>query len=331
MLEKTADHWGEMYFSQSFNRQEWQAHPLTLQRQFELQGSKMREAWFSDKYLRSRPARRAASFGAGRAETEIELLKLGSVEHFDLYDVSPVGINYAKGRAEELGFGHKVTCHVGPISEADIPANTYDLVTFVASLHHMEPLDATLKKANRALADGGMIWCANEYIGPDRFGYPAEHVKIAEAFFMQIPAHLRNPWHKRLILPTVEQVAGVDPTEAPCSSQIEPLMRRRFPHFELLPLYGAFAFVIFWGLNHDALYETGEGRELVRYILTVDKALTDSGVLPTYFAHIVVNKTTRSQERAIDIGINPTGRLYHAAHHIKSSLASALTPAHRRA
>ena len=43
MLEKTADHWGEMYFSQSFNRQEWQAHPLTLQRQFELQGSARRE------------------------------------------------------------------------------------------------------------------------------------------------------------------------------------------------------------------------------------------------------------------------------------------------
>ncbi|AFR20275.1 hypothetical protein BPC006_II2349 [Burkholderia pseudomallei BPC006] len=45
MLEQTAEHWGQSYFSETFNRREWQAHPLSIQRQYELQGNLMREEW----------------------------------------------------------------------------------------------------------------------------------------------------------------------------------------------------------------------------------------------------------------------------------------------
>lgn len=165
MLEQTAEHWGQSYFSETFNRREWQAHPLSIQRQYELQGNLMREEWLFSRYLNRKRVQRAASLGAGRAETEIALLELGAVEHFDLFDVSSVGIEYAKSIAEEKGFGHKVTCHVGPIGCAELNENTYDLITFVASLHHMEPLAETLERANRALTQRGIIWCANEYIG----------------------------------------------------------------------------------------------------------------------------------------------------------------------
>lgn len=229
-------------------------------------------------------------FWGGARGNGIALIELGAVEHFDLYDVSPVGIEYAKSVAVERGFGEKVTCHVGPIGKSRIEPGTYDLVTFVASLHHMTPLEDTLRFANQALKPEGLIWCANEYIGPDRFNYPAKHAELAREFFRHIPESLRNRWHSELSLPTPEEVAAVDPTEAPCSSTIEATMRRLFPKLEIMPLYGALAFVIFWGLNHDALYETKEGRELVQYILGMDKALTDSGLLPTYFAHIVARK-----------------------------------------
>ncbi|AIO69483.1 class I SAM-dependent methyltransferase [Burkholderia oklahomensis] len=318
MLEQTAEHWGQRYFSQTFNRREWQAHPLTIQRQYELQGNLMREEWFFSRYLDRKPIRRAASLGAGRAETEIALLELGAVEHFDLFDVSPVGIEYAKARAEEKGFGHKITCHVGPISRANLNENTYDLITFIASLHHMQPLSETLQHANRALTSRGIIWCANEYIGPDRFAYPATHAAIAKSFFLQIPPTLRNHWHQELQFPTPKQVAEADPTEAPCSSKIEPTMHRMFPTLDIMPLYGAFAFMVFWGLNHDALYETPEGTELTRFILGMDRALTDAGILPTYFAHIVARKNGDRQQRAFRPGIDPDSSLYNFARRAKS-------------
>ncbi|MDN7672627.1 class I SAM-dependent methyltransferase [Burkholderia oklahomensis] len=310
MLEQTAEHWGQSYFSQTFNRREWQAHPLTIQRQYELQGNLMREEWFFSRHLDRKPVRRAASLGAGRAETEIALLELGAVEHFDLFDVSPVGIEHAKARAEEKGLGHKISCHVGPISRADLNKDTYDLITFVASLHHMEPLAETLERANHALTSRGIIWCANEYIGPDRFNYPATHAAIAKSFFLQIPSNLRNQWHRELQFPTPKEVAEVDPTEAPCSSKIESTMRCMFPALEITPLYGAFAFMVFWGLNHDALYETPEGTELTRFILGMDKALTDAGILPTYFAHIVARKNVTWRQRASQLGIAPGSLFY---------------------
>ncbi len=84
MLEQTAEHWGQSYFSETFNRREWQAHPLSIQRQYELQGNLMREEWLFSRYLNRKRVQRAASLGAGRAETEIALLELGAVEHFDL-------------------------------------------------------------------------------------------------------------------------------------------------------------------------------------------------------------------------------------------------------
>lgn len=320
MLEQTAEHWGQSYFSETFNRREWQAHPLSIQRQYELQGNLMREEWFFSRYLNRKRVQRAASLGAGRAETEIALLELGAVEHFDLFDVSSVGIEYAKSIAEEKGFGHKVTCHVGPIGCAELNENTYDLITFVASLHHMEPLAETLERANRALTQHGIIWCANEYIGPDRFDYPVAHAAIAKSFFQQIPPGLRNHWHRELQFPTPQEVAEVDPTEAPCSSKIEPTMRDMFPALEIMPLYGAFAFMVFWGLNHDALYETPEGTELTRFILGMDKALTDAGILPTYFAHIIARKNNAPRQQIHRPGRHSSALLYRYAQRAASIL-----------
>jgi hypothetical protein len=70
-----------------------------------------------------------------------------------------------------------------------------------------------------------------------------------------------------------------------------------FSEVEITDLYGSFAFMLFWGLNHDALYETPEGAELVELILAMDQGLVECGTLPGYFAHLVARKTaaTRGQ------------------------------------
>ncbi|MCS6468319.1 hypothetical protein NX865_30775 [Burkholderia thailandensis] len=99
-------------------------------------------------------------------------------------------------------------------------------------------------------------------------------------------------------------------------------MHRMFPALEIMPLYGAFAFMVFWGLNHDALYETPEGTELTRFILGMDRALTDAGILPTYFAHIVAQKNSDWPQRASRLGIDPDGPLYNCARRAKSFFRS---------
>lgn len=248
---------------------------------------KVREQWFADTYLEGRIVKRALGIGVGRAETELGLLATGMVEHYDLWDISPVGLDHAKAVATAKGWGDRVTCHHGDFSSFDLTPDTYGLVTFVASLHHFADLRGVLSKVRQGLVPGGLLWAANEYIGPDRFDYPPEHRRIAELFHAQLPETLRKHRLPHIVFPKPAEVEAADPSESPASSQIVGAMREVFANSEVVSLYGCLPFVIFWGLDHDALYDTVEGRELVRFIMAMDVALTDAGVLPVYFANLI--------------------------------------------
>lgn len=170
-----------------------------------------------------------------------------------------------------------------------LPNETYDLVTFFASLHHMVRLEETLRAAYRALKSGG-IFFASEYVGPDRFDYPEEHALIARRLYDVIDPALKHPAEPKLRWPSPAEVIANDPTEAVHSSEILESVRRVFPRVEIKPNYGTLPFILFWCLNADALYETEQGLELVQLILDLDVALVDSGRLPSYFVYIVAFK-----------------------------------------
>lgn len=288
----SATFWSAAYFDTNAIRSEWQSHPMSLERLHRLQGGDFREDWFFKRYLNSAPIERAASVGAGRAETEVQMILKGHVRHFDLYDISPDGINSAKATLDQHGFADRVTCHVVQPGVPVLPRSQYDLIMFVASLHHMPELPKTLIEAVDGLRENGYLWCVNEYVGPDRFNYPVHHVDVAARVHSRLPAEFRKHQLDFIELPTPEEVAAADPSEAPTSSKILPTMQAVFPKMEVKELYGAFAFIIFWGLQHDALYETEDGRELVRHLLEIDEVLGESKLMPSYFAHMVVKRPT---------------------------------------
>lgn len=290
MSDTTAkDYWSKHYFDEDYHRREWQAHPCAIERLWALQGGVARDDWFFRNHMNSTPVERAVSIGAGSAETEVEMLSKGYVGHFDLYDISPTGIEHAKQVATDRGFGDRITCHVVEPGVPQLLEQTYDLVMFVASLHHMPELDRTIQNVLRSMNDGAKFWAANEYIGPDRFAYPKEHRDIAVSFHAQLPLHLKLYGIESLedCLPSAEDVAKADPSESPTSSMIVSTMKKYFPSLEVTPLYGSFAFVLFWGLEYDRLYDSDEGIRLVENVMRIDKAVVDSGMLPTYFAHLV--------------------------------------------
>lgn len=305
-----SSYWEKAYFDKNFNRSEWQAHPLSLQRLSAIQGGQPREDWFFYKYLKSQAIDKAVSIGAGRAETEIEMLRKGYVKHFVLMDISAAGINYAKERAIELGIGDRLTCIVVEPGTPLLEADQYDLVMFVASLHHMDDIRGSIKAALRGLNKDGFLWCANEYVGPNRFNYPKAHVDIVEAYYALLPLELCKHKVRELVLPTPEEVAAADPSEAPHSDEIIKAFQSITPNVDFISLYGSFAFIVFWGLNHDALYDHPDGRALVGEILRIDQTLVEAKILPNYFAHIVVRNFTSRQLLASKIGIDYNSNLY---------------------
>jgi SAM-dependent methyltransferase len=310
-LQRTAEHWDRAHFSPEVQRAEWQNHPLARERMIRLLGGRIRERWFTENYLPASGVARGLGIGVGTAATEMEILRSGAVEHFDLWDVSSASLEAVRQHAAGFGAADRITTHLGDIQTADLGDNRYDVITFIASLHHIENLDGVLEQCHRALKPGGVLWAA-EYVGPDRFDFPAEHTALARDLFFGLDPDLRKSWEPVLRFPTRQEVIDVDPTESIHSADIPSAIQRHFDQVEETPTYGSFAFIMFWGLNHDAIYQRPEGESLVRAILAIDEALIDSGKLPHYFRHIVARKLISRE--ASPRRLNRKGMLYRVLH-----------------
>lgn len=270
------------------NRAEWLDHPLAKARLERLRGGRSFEDWLTDRYLRDMRVSRALSIGAGIAMNELELVRLGAVERFDLYDVSQVALNAAMERAHALGIADRIHIHREDINQVTLPPDTYDLVTFFSALHHMSDLEGILRQVNTTLTPQGLLF-ASEYVGPDRFAFPEQDATLAKQLYRVLDPALKAPWPE-LPQPDPRDVARADPTESIHSADIVAAIQRGFDQVEIIPLGHALTFILWWGLNHDALYETQRGLELVQVILDLDSALVNSGQLPSYFSYITARK-----------------------------------------
>ena len=289
-LKATAAYWdanAEMHFAEgvNHNRAEGQAHPLVQARAARLLGQPSVGDW-----LRARMpavAGRALGVGVGAAGFELELLASGCVEEFDLYDVSAVSLEPAAVQARALGVEEQAHLFCEDVMAAELPV-AYDLVTFRGSLHHATDLDLMVDRVRRAMLPGALLF-GDEYVGPNRFAYPPEHSVLAKTWFRTLAPELLCPWPE-LPQPDPSEVAKADPTEAVHSERILDVLAARFEYLEITPLYGALPFILWWGLQHDALYDLPAGRDLVEVLLEVDEALGRSGRLPTYFAAFVAQR-----------------------------------------
>ena len=265
-------------------RGEWSYHPGAKARLHKLLGFGTREEWFWTKYLRGRSNLAGIGIGVGLAQTELSLVSTGAFVSYDLYDVSAGALAAARHSAAEMGIGDKINCRCEDIHAVDLAPESYDVVTFIASLHHIEDVAGILAKCKRALKPGGLLW-AVEYVGPDRFQYPDEHTEFAKRFYRSIHPGLKKLWVPELTFPTVSEVISVDPTESVHSSAIPGAIAATFAKVDVLHTYGTFAFILFWGLLHDALYESPLGLEFVDTVMDIDALLIDGGKLPHYFAY----------------------------------------------
>ena len=287
--DRARQYWDHRHFDPDYLRQEWSFHPAAKARLHRLLGYPSREEWFWAKYLRGKSGLRGIGIGVGLAQTELRLTTTGAFAQYDLYDVSPSALEQARHDAAAVGVSDKITCICEDIDDLDLGVERYDLVTFIASLHHMNDLEGILGKCKIALKPGGLLW-AVEYIGPDRFQFPDQDTEFAKRFYRAVHPGLKKLWNSELQVPTADEVIKADPTEAIHSSRIPDAVHAAFQNVETIHTYGSFAFILFWSLLHDALYESPLGQEFVTSVLDIDTMLIDSGRLPHYFAYFVARK-----------------------------------------
>jgi SAM-dependent methyltransferase len=194
---RTSQYWNDRHFDPAYLREEWSFHPAALARLHKLLGFGSREEWFCANYLNGKTDLVGLGIGVGLGQTELRLISTGVFAHYDLYDVSQDALEHVKRDAEEIGQLHKIKCICQDIDSLDLEVERYDLITFIASLHHMNDLDAILRKCKVALKTGGRLW-AVEYIGPDRFQFPDEHTEFAKRFYRSIHPGLTKLWMPEL-------------------------------------------------------------------------------------------------------------------------------------
>lgn len=287
--ERARDYWDERHFDPAYVREEWSFHPAAKARLHRLLGFSSREEWFWANYLNGKSNLRGVGIGVGLGQTELRLISTGVFAQYDFYDVSPAALAEVQREAERIGVADKVRCICADIDTLQLGVEAYDLVTFIASLHHMSDVEEILGKCKMALKPGGRLW-AVEYIGPDRFQFPDEHTEFAKRFYHSVHPGLKKLWMPDLVFPSAEEVIKADPTEAIQSASIPQAMYSTFSDVQTINTYGSFAFILFWCLLHDALYESPLGHEFVATVLEIDTMLIDSGKLPHYFAYFIATK-----------------------------------------
>ncbi|MCA1666477.1 MAG: class I SAM-dependent methyltransferase [Thermomicrobia bacterium] len=300
-IEKSAEYWDEKHLTTEHHRREWHFHPAVLERQRRILRANTPEEWFIRNYIGTR-LDRALGVGTGPAGLELRMLAHGAVEHFDLYEISQASLDVARQDARALNVEERASYICQDFHDAELQPESYDLVTFIASLHHMDRLEETVQKVYDCLKPGGMLFAA-EYIGPNRFDFAPEHAILARQIYDFLDPALKFDSEPKLAWPTPAQVMAVDPTEAVQSEEIPAVIQRIFPRVETKQTYGTLCFMLFWCLNPDAIYDTEQGRKydteqgrnLVQFIVEAETALIDSGRLPSYFDYIVAFKPALSE------------------------------------
>jgi SAM-dependent methyltransferase len=235
---------------------------------------------FLERAADGRRFQRAISVGCGSGQKERALLQMRLVEHFDLFEISGVRIGRGKDLYAQAGLSDRARFIHGDAFELTEP-NSYDLVHWDGSLHHMLDVLAAMEWSRTVLKDDGWI-AVNEFIGPTRFQWSDRELTWARRVREMLPPEFLTNCRSEIApllpirRPTIEQMITMDPSEAADSSRIVEAAATLFPA-------GA------WTMTGGAVYALAlndiignferlpNGERWLQWCLAMDDLLSDLG------------------------------------------------------
>ncbi len=170
------------------------------------------------------------------------------------------------------------------------PENTYDVVLFSGSLHHVTDLEGMLCAVQRVLKPGGKV-IVNEYCGPCYQLYSPSQVQTVDRVIAALPEEFRSA--DRLAMPTMQMIMDSDPTEGVRSALIPLLVPMYFEREYERFIGGGLLHPLFTCLNAAKVNDgSPESRALVEMLVLMEDELTRAGALRHDFMFgIYVNRT----------------------------------------
>ena len=212
--------------------------------------------------------RRACSLGSGASLVERELVRLGVVDTWDLYDLSPRVLRLAKWRMGR--YGRRVTTHVADVNRLTLPRDAYDLILCNACLHHFVELERILDEISKALTIAGLlaVW---EFVGESRLQWSEQRIAFQEALLEDIvPAEFRASPDVRI---EPADTSTLSPFEAVRSAEIPALLQERF-HPEFWKTFGGALVPLAFCLRIDRLERARP--DILDQIIKIDRELSEN-------------------------------------------------------
>ena len=229
--------------------------------------------WFT-LWLRGRRFRRGLSVGCGAGAFERDIARHGLCDRIDAFDASITSIRRARAEAAAAGYQDRIRYFVADFNRCSLPRQTYDIVFFHQSMHHVANLEELVDGVRDSLTVNGLVYL-DEYIGPSRVEWSDERIAPQRAVFDRLPDEVKRI--PSLPLP----IQADDPSEALRSSEIVSALEGAFEMRAFHGYGGNLLSVIYPHLVPAALTD-----DVVAMLVNEDRAMVD-GDGRSYYAVIV--------------------------------------------
>ncbi len=241
------------------------------------------------------PAARAASLCCGTGGLERRLVQQGIVSHCIGYDLSAGAIEAARAEAIAAGLGASLDYRRCDMDTTDLGEIGLDLVIGCQGVHHIERLEFAFDNVHAALRPGGIFHLEQEFVGADRFQWPDRQIEEMTAWLRSLPERYRRTMDGLVKdaagRASVADMLAHDPTEAPRSSMIEPLLAARFEIIRRRPLGGTLTMMALGGIAHNFDPEIPEDVAHLRRLLDREAALIASGEIGSDFVTVTARRS----------------------------------------
>lgn len=229
--------------------------------------------------------RRGLSIGCGLGNKELILLENDIVQEFLCFDLSAEGIARARKNAENRGLSDRITFINEDFFKSKYANETYDMVYWDNSLHHMMDATAAVQKSYDVLSEGGMFLC-NDFVGKNRFQWSDMEIIIANGIRSMLSEELFQLDNGRklfrfIVRPDVERMIETDPSEAADSEAIIPAIKNIFEEPLIIPTGG----IVYHLAIQYILNNIPEDSELLTYLLYLDDEVIKMGM--TCYAFVI--------------------------------------------
>jgi len=287
--------WNDATFTKNLAHANWMSNVAVLGHLNErATGDPVREwlgswarRWFAGDNLR------VLVLGCGEGWLERGIAAWPFVAHIDAVDFAADAVARAKEIASEQGIT-KIAYDVVDLNRAELAKDAYDVIVAHAVIHHVENLEHAFAQLRNALRPNGTL-IVNEYVGPKRFQFGDDVLRIINDLLACLPARLRRgaietSVYEKRERPTVEQMIANDPTEAVRSDELLTFIERELNVVDRKNIGGTILQHLLYDISHNFRFDVPRERALVEMLCTIEAALVDAKRIPCDFVLLAARK-----------------------------------------